>query len=226
MELIYLTLTIGLYTLNQYIQKKLNSKVYNPLLVTSLMLMFYFYIDSSYLIDFKNNTQILSLLITPATVALAVPLYRHKEVIKKNIKALTLGIIIAITSHAVALAILSKLMNISDVLIASLTPKSVTTAIAKDVAFNLGGEPNITIPIVIITGIIGSILSTTLRDKLKIKSDAAHGLALGASAHAMGTSKAIEEGESQAVYSSIALVLTGLLTVIFSPLIYNIIIRL
>lgn len=223
MELIYLTLTIGLYLFNQEVQKRSKLKLYNPLLITSLMLMVIFYFYPVYLPTYQANTQILTLLITPATVALAIPLYKYRETIKKNIKPLALGITGAVVSHALVLGVLSKLLKLNNVLIASLTPKSVTTAIAKEIAFSLRGEPSITIPVVIITGILGSILSESLRSILKIESDAAHGLALGASAHAMGTSKALEEGEVEGVYASIALVLTGLVTVALSPLIYTII---
>lgn len=226
MELIYLTITVGVYLFNQEIQRRTKYKFYNPLLMTSLMLMVLFYFNEEQLIAYQDNTEILTLLITPATVALAIPLYKHRDTIKNNIKPLTIGIFGAVLSHGVVLAVLSKLLSLNNTLIASLTPKSVTTAIAKEIAFNLGGEPNITIPVVIITGILGSILSESLRSILKIRSDAAHGLALGSSAHAMGTSKALEEGEIEGVYASIALVLTGLATVALSPLIYTIITKL
>lgn len=174
MELIYLTITVGVYLFNQEIQRRTKYKFYNPLLMTSLMLMVLFYFNEEQLIAYQDNTEILTLLITPATVALAIPLYKHRDTIKNNIKPLTIGIFGAVLSHGVVLAVLSKLLSLNNTLIASLTPKSVTTAIAKEIAFNLGGEPNITIPVVIITGILGSILSESLRSILKIRSDAAH----------------------------------------------------
>lgn len=224
MALIYLTITMALFVINQKIQKKTKWVFYNPLLMTSIMIITFFYFNPSHFKDYQTNTAILSWMIGPATVALAIPLYEHKSLIKKHFSTLILGCVAAVITHAIILYGCILIFNLDLTSSISLIPKSVTTAIAKDVSASLGGEPNITIPIVILTGILGACLSELLRKVFKVKSDAAHGLALGASAHAVGTSKALEEGEVQGVFSSIALILTGIITVILSPAIHYILI--
>lgn len=216
-----ITLTIFIYKLMEYLQKKLKTSFLNPLLFTSIILIF---LLSFLKIDFEVYNQgasILTKLIAPATVSLAIPLYKHQELLKRNLKVILSTVFISALGHAIIIILFVLIFKLDLKMAASLLPKSVTTAIASDISFNNGGYVNITIASVIITGIFGASIAPSLNKIFKIKSKRAQGLALGSSAHAMGTAKAIELGETQAAMSTLALILSGILTVFTVPLAYK-----
>ena len=157
-------------------------------------------------------------------MSLAIPLYEKLPLLKKHYKTILLTITTGVITHAIIIGLMAFVLNISHELIATFIPKSVTTPIAKEISLALGGIEELTIAIVIITGIFGSIIAPYIFKILKVENSIAIGLSLGISAHAIGTSKAIELGEEEASMSTLALILTGILTVVLSPLFYKIIV--
>ena len=108
-------------------------------------------------------------------------------------------------------------------LTASILPKSITTAIAIGLSEEIGGMPAVTVACVVFTGIFGACTASALFKLFKIEEPVAQGLATGASAHAIGTSRAIELGEVQAAMSSLAIVVTGIMTVVIVPIVMGMI---
>lgn len=221
-----LLITIGVYGLFQWIQKKTKQTYLNPLLLSSAVLiaiLLIFRIDYE---RYQKSTEFITFLIAPATVSLAIPLYENLKVLKKDWKIIMITILVGVFAHALVIGGLSLMLKLTPELIATFIPKSVTTPIAKDVSESLGGIKYLTVAIVIITGILGSVISPFVFKVLNIESPVARGLSLGSSAHAVGTAKASELGEIEASMATLSLIITGILTVILSPFVYQIIIYL
>lgn len=204
------------------ISAKVKSTLCNPLLVASAMIvaiLLLFEIDYE---TFDQGASYLTYFLTPATVCLAVPLYRQFQVLKSNLKAILLGIAAGCIACMITIVGLSLVFSFDNQLTASILPKSITTAIAIGLSEEIGGMPSITVACVVITGIFGACTASAMFKLFKIEEPVAQGLATGASAHAIGTSRALELGEVQAAMSSLAIVVTGIMTVIFAPLVMGI----
>lgn len=214
-----ITLSLVVYIFFSKLQKMTKSDILNPLLFSGIAIIF---ILGIFEIDFETYNEggkMVSMLIAPATVSLAIPLYNNINLIKKNLKVIVVSITTAVIVHALMLLALIVILKMDDQIAFSLIPKSITTAIASDVSSNIGGIKEITVASVIITGIIGAAASPLLNKLFKIKDDKAIGLALGTSAHAVGTAKAASTNEVQGSFSSLGLILTGLTTVLIAPFI-------
>ena len=215
-------LTILTYKVMQSLQKKFNLSFLNPLLFSSIIIIAILVIFEIDFEVYNKGANIFTSLIAPATVALAIPLYKHQELLKNNLKVIATSVIASSLAHAIIIMTLILVFRLDLKMAASLLPKSVTTAIASEISANHGGYINITIATVVITGIYGASVAPTLNKVFKIKSKRAQGLALGSSAHAVGTTKAIELGETQATMSTLALILSGAMTVLIVPVAYEI----
>ena len=205
------------------ISEKVKSTLCNPLLVASVMIVV---VLSAFRVDyetFDKGASYLTYFLTPATVCLAVPLYRQFQVLKSNMKAILLGIAAGCTACLVTIAVLAMVFSFDAQLTASVLPKSITTAIAIGVSEEIGGMPAVTVACVVITGIFGACTASAMFKLFKIEEPVAQGLATGASAHAIGTSRALEIGEVQGAMSSLAIVITGIMTVILAPVVMSII---
>lgn len=207
-------LSIFAYQLGVFLKKKTNSSLLNPLLVSIVIVMailVIFHVDYE---SYNSSAKYLSYLLTPATVSLAIPLYRQMEILKKNFKAIILSVLAgSITSMGVIL-VMAMLFGLSHEEYVTLLPKSITTAIGMGVSEELGGYVTITVAVIIVTGILGNIIGETVCKVFRIKNPISRGLALGTSAHAIGTTKAMEMGEVEGAMSSLAIVVAGLITVV------------
>ena len=204
------------------ISSKVKSTLCNPLLLASAMIigiLLVFKIDYE---TFDKGASQLTYFLTPSTVCLAVPLYRQFHVLKSNLKAILLGIFAGCVACLVTIFGLSAVFAFSQELTASVLPKSITTAIAIGLSEEIGGMPAITVACVVITGIFGACTASAFFKLFKIEEPVAQGLASGASAHAIGTSRALEMGEVQGAMSSLAIVVTGIMTVILVPIMTSI----
>ena len=215
-------LTLLIYKLMQTLQERLKLSFLNPLLFSAIAIIGILLILKIDFDTYNQGASIFTSLIAPATVALAIPLYKHQTLLKNNLKMIITSVLASSIAHALIIMAFIMLFKLDLKMAASLLPKSVTTAIASEISTNHGGYTNITIATVIITGIFGATIAPTLNKIFKVKSKRAQGLALGSSAHAVGTTKAIEMGETQATMSTLALILSGLLSVLIVPIAYKI----
>lgn len=213
-----IVLTYIVFSFSKLVAKKTKLTLLNPLLVSSLIVIVILIGFNIPYDNYNKGGQLFTYLITPATVSLAIPLYKNFDTLKNNKKMIGLGVCVAIIAHFSSLVLMYLLFNSNLDIAMSLIPKSITTAFAKDISTSLGGIEIVTVSVVIVTGIFGATVSPLLNKLFKFKDDRAIGLALGSSAHAIGTSKAVENNEIQATFSSLALILTGILTVLLSPL--------
>jgi len=209
------------YALGVYIKRKLKWGFLNPLLISIVFVMVVlvvFHIDYD---SYNEGARYLSYFLTPATVCLAIPLYQQLELLKKNTRAVIIGISTGVLTSLVSVLGLSLLFHLTKEQYVTLLPKSITTAIGIGVSQELGGIITISVAVIIVTGIIGNITAEGLCKLFKIKDPIAVGLAVGTSSHAIGTTKAFEIGEIEGAMSSLSIVVAGLLTVLLAPVFAN-----
>ena len=188
----------------------------NPLLISYVIIIPLLILLNIPLEWYKRGGDIINMFLSPATAVLAITVYRQRKLLKDHILSVIVGSIAgSLTSHLVVYA-LCRLLLMPDEITVSMLPKSITTPMAIAVSESLGGIEAVTVLAVIITGISGNILGPILIKVFRIKNEIAQGMAMGAASHAVGTSKAIELGEVQGALSSIALVMSGIITVILS----------
>lgn len=202
------------YEAGLLLKRKFKMAIFNPLLIAIIAViavLCLLHIDYD---TYNQSGQYISYLLTPATVCLAVPLYQQMELLKKNLKAVIIGIVSGVLASLVSVLILAKLFSLSHEQYVTLLPKSITTAIGMGVSEELGGIVTITVAVIIITGVLGNMLAETVIKLARIEEPIAKGLALGTSAHAIGTAKAMELGEIEGAMSSLAIAVAGLLTVV------------
>ena len=165
---------------------------------------------------YNQGARYLSWFLTPATVCLAIPLYEQWQLLKKNFKAVISGIAAGVLTSLFTVFLLAKIMRLSHAEYVTLLPKSITTAIGMGVSEELGGYVNITVAVIVVTGVLGNIFGELICKIFRIKEPIAKGLAIGSAAHAIGTAKAMEMGEIEGAMSSLSIAVAGILTVVFS----------
>ncbi|OPJ57586.1 LrgB family protein [Clostridium oryzae] len=209
------------YEIGSFIKEKLKLSIFNPLLIAIIILIAFlmkFHINYA---NYNHGGQIISFFLAPATVALALPLYKKFSLFKENALPILAGILCGAVSGMLCVITLSKLFNLSDQLTKSLIPKSITTPIGMALANQIGGLPSIAVVAIIITGILGSIIGPFLNRILKINDKVAMGIAMGSASHAVGTAKAMEIGETEGAMSSVTIAISGIITVIIAPALWN-----
>lgn len=202
------------YEIGLLLKKKFKLAIFNPLLIAILCVMAVLMILDVDYETYNEGGKYISYLLTPATVCLAVPLYRQISLLRKNLKAVIAGILSGVLASMVSVLILAKLFGLSHEEYVTLLPKSITTAIGMGVSDELGGIVTITVAVIIITGVLGNMIAEVVCKVAKIEEPIAKGLALGTSAHAIGTAKAMEMGEVEGTMSSLAIAVAGLVTVV------------
>ena len=207
-------LSVGAYALGLLLKRKFKWGFLNPLLISIVIVIAVLLVFDIDYDSYNQGGKYLSYFLTPATVCLAIPLYQQLELLKKNKKAIILGILAGVLSSLGSVLALSYLFGFTHQQYVTLLPKSITTAIGIGVSHELGGIETITVAVIIVTGVIGNVIADGICRLFRIKDPIAVGLAIGTSAHALGTTKAFELGEVQGAMSSLSIVVAGLLTVV------------
>lgn len=206
------------YELGNLLQKKTKWAIFNPLLVAMFLIISFLTIFRMDYSIYQEKTKYISFLLTPATVCLAIPLYEKMQILKKNWKAILVGIGGGVLTSMCAVLGMAKLMKMSYEQYVTLLPKSITTAIGIGVVREFGGYETITVAAIILTGIVGNICAEPVCRIFKIKNPIAKGVAIGTGAHVIGTTKAMEMGEIEGAMSSLSIVVAGMMTVLLAPL--------
>ena len=215
--IIMLILTVAPYFFFVYIKKKLKWSFVNPLLfaiAVDMAILLSFNIGTK---TYQSGAKYVTMLLTPATIALAFPLYEELKTIEKDIVPIALSIVFGVFSSLLTVFVIYKIFLLEKVHFITLMPKSITTAIGIDVSRSMGGIVSITVFTIIFTGIFGAMVSDAVFKLMKIKSDIAKGVALGSASHAIGTAKANNMNELCGAASSMSLVISGILSVIILP---------
>lgn len=209
------------YELGLFLKKKFNKAIFNPLLISIIFVMIIVVISGVDFESYNNGAKYLSYLLTPATVCLAIPLYQQLDLLKNNLKAIMLGIFSGVVSSLTCILLFSLLFQFTHEQYVTLLPKSITTAIGMGISEELNGVVTITVAVIIVTGILGNIIAEITCKIFHIHEPVAKGIAIGTASHAIGTAKAMEIGEIEGAMSSLAIVVSGLLTVVGASIFAN-----
>ena len=206
--------SVGAYLSACWLKEKTRLALLNPLLVSAAVIIVFLLGTGVDYAVYSQSASGLGWLLTPATVCLAIPLYKQLHLLKKYGAAVFASIGSGVAASVVSIFLMCRLMGLSHVNYVTLLPKSITTAIGMGISEKMGGIVTITVVVIIVTGILGNILADTICRLCKIEDPIAKGLAIGTSAHALGTAKAMELGEIEGAMSSLSIVVCGILTVI------------
>lgn len=206
-------LSIGTFILGTLVKKKWNFFLFNPLLVAITLTITTLLVLRIEYDSYNEGAKYLTYLLTPATVALAIPLYEQLQLLRKNLTAILIGIASGVLCSGVSIFAMALLFGLSHTQYVTLLPKSITTAIGIGLSAELDGYVAITVSAIIFTGLIGNIAGDLLCRLLHIKNPIAKGIAIGTATHVMGTSKAMEVGEIEGAMSSLSVAVAGIMTV-------------
>lgn len=214
-----LALTLGMFYLARVINKRAGREIFNPLLFATVTICVMLVALQIPYEAYEKGAAHIDVLLTPATICLAIPLYRQYTLLKENFGAVLAGVAAGVIAHMAGCILLLFLLNLDSAAFATILPKSITTAIGKSLSAEMGGYPAITMATIMLTGQFGAVASPALLKLFRVTEPLAQGLAIGTASHAAGTSRAVELGDIQGASSSLAIVVTGLLTVFVAPLV-------
>ncbi len=199
-------------------QRSGNHPLANPVLLAVAFLMLLLQATGTSYQTYFDGAQFVHFLLGPATVALAVPLYRHFRKVRAMLLPLLAALLAGSLTAIVSAMAIGKLLGASPATILSLAPKSVTTPIAMGIAEGIGGIPSLTAGMVIVTGIFGAVAYPYLFDLIRVRDPAAQGFAIGLAAHGIGTARAMQINPQMGAFAALAMSLNGLLTALLIPL--------
>ena len=220
-SLLPVLLTLLAFRAGQWIQNKLKSPLFNPILVAVILVLLFLSATGMELASYQAGISYLSWLMTPATICLAVSMYEQYQVLKKNTPMILAGVAAGAIACLITVLGLCLLFGFDLELTVSLLPKSVTTAIGVPLSQMSGGLPSITTAAIILTGITANVLGSALCKLFRLTDKIAQGAAFGTAGHVIGTAKATELDPLTGAVSSLSLVVAGLLTAIVLPLLAN-----
>ena len=216
--LVELTLTLLVYNLayRLFVYAKCNPLL-NPVLTSIVMLIaFLLATDTSYEHYFEGG-QFIHFLLGPATVALAIPLYRQFSKVTKIWPQVAISLVSGVSISALSSVFIAKLLGATIETQLSIAPKSVTTPVAMGISEKIGGLPSLTAVLVVMTGILGAVLGTRLLELMRIKEDSIKGIAMGATSHGIGTARAFQVSPEMGAFAGLAMALSALTTAVMLP---------
>lgn len=211
-------ITVLVYILAQKIYRYKPIMLLSPLIVTPVVLIALLAVTRTSYADYNAGAHWLSDMLGPATIAFAIPLSRHFELIKKHAAQIIISVLTGSAAAVASSLWLAQGLGLNEKIVYSLIPHSATTPIAMNVSQTIGGIPTITAVAVMVTGIFGSLVGPPIIRLFKIRNEVARGVLLGTSAHGAGTSKAFELGSVSGTVSSVSMILTAVITLFLTPL--------
>lgn len=216
------TLTLLVFIFAVFVNKKWPNALTTPLLISTAVIVVILTLMNVSYAEYNNGAQYITYFLTPVTVCFAVPMYKNLDVLKKYAAPIILAILVGSLSSVFSVVIISIVLGLGDIIAKSLAAISTTTAIAIGITQELGGNTGLTTSAVIITGVLGASVSDIFCRKMGWKSPISCGIAIGTSAHSAGTIKAMEMGKLTGAMSSLAIVISGVMTAFIAPIIVNI----
>lgn len=221
MPLFGIFLSLIAFEIGVALHKKWRYSLVNPLLIANILIIGFLCITGISYDTYKVGGDYISFFLGPVTVVLAVPLYKQIQNLKKYWVSILTGICVGSLTSIFCVIATSKIFGLSETLMLSLLPKSITIPMGSVVSEQIGGIPSVTIIAITITGITGAVTSPIVCKFFRIKNPVAQGVATGTASHALGTSRALEMGEVQGAMSSLSIGIAGVFTAIVAPIILN-----
>ncbi|MDQ7260806.1 LrgB family protein [Paracoccus sp. PS-1] len=217
--LLWLTATLIAYWLGDSFFRAMGRQSWaNPVLCAVILLACVLGLTGTSYQTYFEGAQFVHFMLGPATVALGMPLYDNLRRVRKAALPLVAALLAGSVTAVVSALAIGKAFGLSEVMLASLAPKSTTAPVAIGIAEGLGGEPTITAVLVLVTGIFGAIIATPLLNALGIRDWRARGFSLGVAAHGIGTARAFQVNETAGAFAGIGMGLNAVLTSIIAPL--------
>lgn len=209
-------ISILFYEMGLYLQKKTRSPFLNPYVIAILSIMAVLKVFDIPYESYAAGGEVIQMFLASLTACLAVSVYSEIRVLKEYAIPILAGCASGSLASMGSVYLLCKMLRLDQVMMVSLLPKSVTTSIAIGISNAHGGLESITVFAVVFSGILGSMISPFLIKIFKLRESVSIGLAIGASSHAVGTSRAFEIGRLEGAMSSLAMGICGIMTVLFS----------
>lgn len=210
-------LTLVAFEIGVLISQKFKYSFLNPLLIGNILIVGFLLITGVSLESYNVGGDYISVMLSPATVVLAVPLYRQIQKLRQFWKPILAGIFAGSITAMTCVIVAGKFLGLTKVLTLSLLPKSVTIPMGSVISEQIGGIPSVTIIAITVTGITGAVTAPAVCRFCRIKHKVAQGIAIGTASHALGTTKAMEMGEVQGAMSGLAIGIAGLFTAVVAP---------
>jgi len=221
--LAHLTITLAMFVVASVIYRKSKlNPLLNPVLLSVIGIVIFLYLTNTNYEQYFEGAQFVHFLLGPATVALAIPLYRQFERIKRSALAISASLLIGSMTSAVTAVVIAWLLRASNESLISIAPKSVTAPVAMGISEQLGGLPSLTAVITIITGITGAVIGPMILDRMRVVDWAARGLAIGTASHGIGTARALQVNELAGAFSGLAMGINAMATAILLPVLWSI----
>lgn len=214
-----LILSVALFKGFQRLKIKGKPIPFPPVLLAGIVIIAILKIFNIDFETYNESGKYLTLSLIPAVVALGYPIFKHKDLLIKNKRVIYAGFLFASILAIISTYFVGKFAHAPLSIIVSMLPKSVTAPIAVEISKGMGGVPELTACVAVLTGVFGAVFGHKLLKLFKVKHDISIGLAMGAASHVIGTARCAEKGrELQVVMASLALVMVGILTAIFAPI--------
>ena len=217
--LLGLTVTLAAYLAGTWIYRRARlNPLANPVLFAVLVLVGLLSVTGTSYATYFEGAQFVHFMLGPATVALAVPLYKQFHLVRRSALAIFTALVAGSLTAVGSAVLMGKLLGATESTLMSLAPKSVTTPVAMGIAEKIGGLPSLTAVLVILTGIIGAVCGTFVLNALGVRDWRARGLAVGVASHGIGTARAFDVSHVAGAFASLAMGLNALATAIALPL--------
>lgn len=210
-------LTISLYIISRKLFLKTKNPLYNPVLLSTTVIIIVFHYTGITFEQYKPGKDVMTFLLGPATVALALPLYLNRNVLRQNLLPILAGISCGALSTLTTAVLLAKISGLDSLITASIAPKSITAPIAIEISLLTGGDPAIAVAFVVFTGTLGSIIGPGVLSFCKIANPIARGLAMGVTSHGQGTATILQEGALQGAMAGVAMAVAAIFISFIAP---------
>lgn len=210
-------LTVVLYFISRRIYLRTQNPLLTPLLLSTLAIILILHYSGITFEQYKPGKEIMTFLLGPATVALALPLYQNRHILQKSLLPILVGIACGAVATLTTAVVLAKMSGLESLIVTSIATKSITAPIAIDIALITGGDPAIAVAFVVFTGTLGSMIGAGFLSLCKIDNPVARGLAMGVTAHGQGTATILGEGQTQGAMAGVAMALSAIFISIIAP---------
>lgn len=210
-------MTVAIYFISRKVYLKLQISLLTPLLLSTTAIIFILNYLGITFEEYKPGKDIMTFLLGPATVSLALPLYLNRHVLRASFMPIMVGIICGAVSTLTTAVVLAKMSGLDTLIVTSIAPKSITAPIAIDIALITGGDPAIAVAFVVFTGTFGSMIGASFLSLCKIDSPVARGLAMGVTSHGQGTATILQEGQTQGAMAGVAMALSAIFVSFIAP---------
>lgn len=220
--LLHLTVTMLAYLLGDWIFRRSGQKaLFNPVLLSILTLVIFLWATDTDYETYFAGAQFVHFMLGPATVALAVPLYRNLHLIRRLWLPILASVILGALVSATSAVFVAQWLGASEQTLFSLAPKSVTAPVAMGITEKVGGLPSLSAALVVLTGVLGAVVGTGVLAVVRVRDDRARGLALGVNSHGIGTARAFQISDLAGAFSALGMGLMALISALALPFVVN-----